>query len=231
MRIAGLLKSSLIDYPEKVAAVIFTQGCNFRCRYCHNSNLVLPQCFGDLIPEEEIFDFFKKRRGVLQGVVVTGGEPTTQKYLVGFLKRIKELDYPVKLDTNGSNPQVLSQIIGAGAVDFIAMDIKAPLERYSEIVGVDVDIEAIRESIRIILDSGIDHLFRTTVARSFFSNEDFVKMTSLIEGSPRYVLQEFSPRDTVLDRTLLDQRTFSDEEFDELQKTWERRTEDHAVTA
>ncbi len=220
MRIGGLLKFSLVDYPGKVAAVIFTQGCNFRCRYCYNNKLVLPECFESPIPEETVFDFLKKRKEVLQGVVVTGGEPAIQKDLIPFLKKIKELGYPVKLDTNGSLPHVLDDVISAGAVDFIAMDIKAPLARYAEVSGVAVDIDAIRESVNIILDSGIEHLFRTTIVPSFFSQEDFSAIASLIEDSPRYILQNFFPRETVLDKTLVNEQPYPDAEFDELQKIW-----------
>ncbi len=222
MRIGGFLKFSLVDYPGKVAAVIFTQGCNFRCRYCHNKKLVLPECFEDPIPEKEVFDFLEKRKGVLQGVVITGGEPTLQKDLAGFLEKVKGMGYALKLDTNGSSPHVLKDVITAGLVDFIAMDIKAPLERYSAIAGVEVDTQAIGESIDIISNSGVDHLLRTTVVRSLFCDEDFGKISSLIADSPRYVLQRFSHRETVLDTTLLDKRTYSDEEFDRLQKAWGR---------
>lgn len=202
MRIGGLLKFSLIDFPGRIAAVIFTQGCNFRCPFCHNRELVIPSCFQPALPEEEITSFLLKRRGTLSGVVVTGGEPTLHSDLPEFLARVKALGYAVKLDTNGSRPGMLRQVLERGLADFIAMDIKAPLERYHELAGVEVERGDIEESIRLICASGVDHLFRTTVVRPLLSDDDLLRIRAALPQPPRHILQDFVPRDTVLDPAL-----------------------------
>jgi len=203
MKIGGLLKFSLIDYPKKVAAVIFTQGCNFRCPYCHNPELVLPERFQSVLSEEDVLAFLEKRQGQLQGVVVTGGEPTMQKDLLGFLQKIKQLDYDVKLDTNGSHPKVLKEAIHRKVVDFVAMDIKAPLEKYKVFtLGYDYSAE-IQESISVIMSSSLPYEFRTTFVKSLISDEDRSKMSALIKGVPRHRFQEFVSRKNILDPALL----------------------------
>lgn len=135
MQIGGLQKFSLLDYPGKISAVVFTQGCNFRCPYCHNPELVDPARYQECLPEEEIFSFLETRRGKLEAVTVTGGEPTLQKSLAPFLRRIKDMGFLVKLDTNGSRPDVLEELLRQKLIDYIAMDIKAPLEKYEAVTG------------------------------------------------------------------------------------------------
>lgn len=222
MRIGGLLKFSLIDYPGKIAAVIFTQGCNFRCPYCHNPELVIPGRFRDPIPEGEILAFLEKRIGRIEGVVVTGGEPTVQKDLVPFIHKIKRMGYPVKLDTNGSNPDVLKEILRLNLVDYIAMDLKAPLEKYRCLTSVKNCSQRIRESIHVILGSQLAHEFRTTLARPVIPKKDLPKMVSLIRGARKYRLQRFIPRDTILNKELLKTapEDFSEEEVARLQRMW-----------
>ena len=161
MRIGGLQKFSFIDFPNKTSAIIFTQGCNFRCEYCHNPELVYYNMFQVPIPEEQIFAFLESRRNQLDAVVITGGEPTLQPDLIEFIKKVKAMGFLVKLDTNGSNPQVLEQIINQKLVDFIAMDIKATFDKYNLVCCVPVDIDDIKLSIELIKNSGIDFLFRT----------------------------------------------------------------------
>ena len=222
MKIGGFLKFSLIDYPGKMAAVIFTQGCNFRCPYCHNSELVKPECFCDPIPEDEVLDFLKKRVGRIEGLVVTGGEPTLQKDLIGFLKKVKQIGYPVKLDTNGSNPDVLKEILRLNLVDYIAMDVKAPLEKYSQLTDLENCAERVKESIHIILGSPLAHEFRTTLAAPVVLAEDLPKIVSLIEGAKKYRLQRFILRDNILDKGLFEKspENFSEEEVANLQSIW-----------
>jgi pyruvate formate lyase activating enzyme len=170
MRIGGLLKFSLIDYPGKVAAVVFTAGCNYRCPFCHNPELVLPELFNTPISTDDILAFLEKRIGQLQGVVVTGGEPTIHDDLPDFLFRIKSLGYCVKLDTNGSRPDVLSVVIDRKLVDFIAMDIKSSPESYCKATGVAVDISIVKASIDLIRESGLRRSFlRTTFWTSWHS--------------------------------------------------------------
>ena len=191
MRIGGFQKCTVIDYPGKVAAIVFTQGCNFRCGYCHNPALVLPQLYNQPYDERLILEFLRKRQGRLQGVVVTGGEPTIHNDLNIFLTKLKDLRYAVKLDTNGSRPDVLKNIIDQKLVDYIAMDIKAPLAKYEQIAGVPIHPTLIKKSITIIKASGIDHHFRTTLLKDVCAEEDIRNMFALTNGS-RHVLQPFN---------------------------------------
>ena len=221
MSIGGFQKFSLIDYPGKICAIVFTQGCNFRCPYCHNPELVKPSLFGKTIPEEEIFSFLEKRKGKLDAVEITGGEPTLQKDLVDFIQRIKEIGYLVKLDTNGSNPEILEIIINHELVDYIAMDIKAPLEKYKEVTHSAISPEKIKRSIRVIMNSDIKYEFRTTVVKSQLSKEDIINIGKLIEGAELYILQKFIPSKT-LDPNFLNEKTYSDGELGSLKKKLEK---------
>jgi len=213
--IKGLEKSSLIDYPGKVSAVVFLAGCNFRCPFCHNRELVLSPQGMKSIPENEILDFLGERKKWLDGVVVTGGEPTIYKDLPEFLKKLKGLGYPVKLDTNGSNPKMLKEVMEKGLVDYIAMDIKAPLGKYEKSAGVKADTEKIRESVSLIINSGIGHEFRSTILPSLHSREDVQEMARMVKGASRFYLQQFRPKNTI-DPKLEKERPFSEKEMGEL---------------
>ena len=202
MRIGGLQKLSLIDYPGKLAAVIFTQGCNFRCPYCYNAQLVLPEKFREPLAQADVFEFLQGRKEYLQGVVVTGGEPTQQADLISFLDKIRQMGYLVKLDTNGSHPQILKKIIALKLINFIAMDVKAPLDKYMKLAGVSVPLDNIRESIQIILNSDIAYQFRTTVVKSLLALQDIKKIVFLLNGTGNYVLQQFRPSEKILDKNL-----------------------------
>lgn len=205
MIIGGLQKTSLLDFPEKIAAIVFTVGCNFRCGYCHNPELITGEA-----KIEEVFEFLKTRQGKLDGVVITGGEPCLQKDLPEFIKQVKELGFAVKLDTNGSFPEMLEKVLSD--LDYVAMDIKAPLEKYSQIVNVDVDTSKILKSIEVLKNGGVDYEFRTTVVKSQLSFEDFEKIGQLIQGAPRYYLQRFEAS-KILDKSLENEKTYSTEEF------------------
>lgn len=208
MIIGGLQKTSLLDFPEKIAAIVFTMGCNFRCGYCHNPELITGG-----VKIEEVFEFLKTRQGKLDGVVITGGEPCLQKDLPEFIKQVKELGFAVKLDTNGSFPEMLEKVLPD--LDYVAMDIKAPLEKYSQIVNVDVDTSKILKSIEILKNGGVDYEFRTTVVKSQLSFEDFEKIGQLIQGAPRYYLQKFVAS-KILDKGLENEKTYSTEEFERI---------------
>lgn len=208
MIIGGLQKTSLLDFPEKIAAIVFTMGCNFRCGYCHNPELINGEA-----KIEEVFEFLKTRQGKLDGVVITGGEPCLQKDLPEFIKQVKELGFAVKLDTNGSFPEMLEKVLPD--LDYVAMDIKAPLEKYSQIVNVDVDTSKILKSIEVLKNSGVDYEFRTTVVKSQLSFEDFEKIGQLIQGAPRYYLQRFEAS-KILDKSLENEKTYSTEEFERI---------------
>lgn len=208
MIIGGLQKTSLLDFPEKIAAIVFTMGCNFRCGYCHNPELINGEA-----KIEEVFEFLKTRQGKLDGVVITGGEPCLQKDLPEFIKQVKELGFAVKLDTNGSFPEMLEKVLPD--LDYVAMDIKAPLEKYSQIVNVDVDTSKILKSIEVLKNGGVDYEFRTTVVKSQLSFEDFEKIGQLIQGAPRYYLQRFEAS-KILDKGLENEKTYSTEEFERI---------------
>lgn len=218
MQIAGLQKSSLLDYPSKIASVVFTLGCNFRCPYCHNPNLISAVSSEYLFDEAALFDFLKSRAGKLDAVVVSGGEPTLQKGLEVFFSKIKELGFLAKLDTNGTNPAYLEKLIEKGLLDYVAMDIKAPLEKYSKITGRNVDTDKIRQSINILQSAskqGLGYEFRTTVVRSQLDFDDFKKIGLLIKGSEKYYLQKFVPALT-LDKSFKDETTYSNQEFEQI---------------
>ena len=189
MKIGGFQRFSLIDYPAKISAIIFTQGCNFRCPYCHNPELIDPKLFTSALDEDLIFSFLRKRVGKLDGVVITGGEPLLQHDLIEFIKKVKEMGYLIKLDTNGSYPEKLERLLDL--IDYIAMDIKAPLEKYHDVVRADVCTEKIMESITMILNGNIDYEFRTTVVKAFLTEDDLICIAKLIRGAKRYVLQKF----------------------------------------
>lgn len=212
MRIGGLQKVTLIDYPGMIGATVFTQGCNFRCPYCHNPELVDPGQYGPLIPEEEVLSFLDKRRGKLDAVTVTGGEPTIQKDLDRFLEALKGMGYLVKVDTNGSNPDVLEVLINRSLVDYLAMDIKGPLKKYRLIASVKVDTSRIKRSIELITSSGIEHEFRTTVVPSQLDPRDLMSAAKLITKARLYVLQPFVPTKT-LDDSFLSAASYSPHEL------------------
>jgi pyruvate formate lyase activating enzyme len=189
MKIAALVKTSLVDYPGFIASVVFTQGCNLRCGYCHNPNLLSAD--GPLpVPETAVLDHLNRRKGILDGLVVSGGEPTLQLGLEAFLHRIKEMGFRIKLDTNGTAPHVLEQLTAGKLLDYVAMDVKAPPERYPEICGHPVDLAAIRESIRLLQYGAIPYEFRTTLAPGL-EMADLRKIRDWIGGKSHFVLQKY----------------------------------------
>lgn len=198
MQIHGFNKTTLLDYPGLVAATIFTGACNFRCPYCHNAELVLNPSSQPVIPEEEILAHLKKRHGITQGVCITGGEPTLQKDLKDFIKKLKGLDVKVKLDSNGYKPEVLKDLVQEGLLDYIAMDVKAPLDEYDIIAGVKLDSSKLKESIDFLIEGHVPYEFRTTVVKDFHTKESFEKMAELIKGADRYFLQGYVDSDKVI---------------------------------
>ena len=198
MQIHGFNTTTLLDYPGLVAATIFTGACNFRCPYCHNVELVLNPSSQPVIPEEEILAHLKKRRGITQGVCITGGEPTLQKDLKDFIKKLKELELKVKLDSNGYKPEVLKDLVKEGLLDYVAMDVKAPLDEYDIIAGVKLDSSKLKESIDFLIEGHVPYEFRTTVVKDFHTRESFEKMAELIKGADRYFLQGYVDSDKVI---------------------------------
>lgn len=187
MKISGLQKNSFVDYPGRMCAVVFTPGCNMDCFYCHNRSLI-EGGYENLIAASEVLSFLESRKEFLDGVVVSGGEPTLQKGLLAFINAVKRLGYSVKLDTNGTNPEVVESLIDKGLIDYIAMDIKAPFEKYNEICRTEVDIDNIKRSINLLINSGIDYEFRTTLAPGLYT-KDIMEIAEKISGARLYVLQ------------------------------------------
>jgi len=221
IKIGGLQKVSLIDYPAKISAVVFTQGCNFRCSYCHNPELVDTKLFQPCLPEKTILDFLSTRSGKLEAVTITGGEPTLQDDLMDFIREIRALGFFVKLDTNGSNPEMLIDLIREKLLDFIAVDIKAPFEKYSSVVHASVNIDSIQKSIHRVIKSKIPHEFRTTVVSSQLAPEDLFTIAGEIKGAKRYVLQKYQPAKSLSGKFFRD-KTYSDEELLSIAKKMEK---------
>ena len=190
MQIQGLQKLTLLDFPGHVACTVFFGGCNFRCPFCHNATLVKTGK-GEEIALEDFFSFLKKRTGILDGVAVTGGEPLLQKELPAFLARIKEMGYAVKLDTNGTDPGALKALVERSLVDYVAMDIKAPLARYDTLAGVAVDGDKIAQSVSFLLQGTVDYEFRTTLVKPYHTLSDMKEIGKWIAGAKRYFLQGF----------------------------------------
>ncbi len=191
--IKGFIGVSLIDYPNLVASVLFVGGCNYRCPYCHNADLVLRPSLWPTIPIEQLLTDLKRRRGFVDGVVLTGGEPTLYPALARLLRTIRVMGFAIKLDTNGSQPDVLRDWLGQGLLDYVAMDVKTPLERYPEIAGRGVDVEAVSASIDVLKHCGLPYEFRTTVVPTLLEVEDIAAMACWIAGPAPYFLQQFQP--------------------------------------
>lgn len=198
MQIHGFNKTTLLDYPGLVAATIFTGACNFRCPFCHNAELVLNPASQPVIPEEEILSHLRKRAGITQGVCITGGEPTLQKDLKEFVRKLKEIGLKVKLDTNGYRPEVLKELVNEGLLDYVAMDIKAPLDEYEVMAGVKIDSSKIKESVDFLINGKLSFEFRTTVIKDFHTRESFEKISDLIKGADKYFLQGYVDSDKVI---------------------------------
>lgn len=227
MLIGGLQKLTLIDYPGKIACTVFTVGCNFRCHFCHNPELINPAEFklSEIIEEKTFFDFLGARRGLLDGVCITGGEPTLYPELLDFIKKIKMLGFFVKLDTNGTNPEMIKAFLAENLIDYIAMDIKQVpsskfqvLSLYEKVVGVSVNLEDIGKSIKIIMESGLDYEFRTTVVPGLHNKENIIKIAEFIKGAKKYYLQQFRAGEKILAPEFREIKSYPPEFFKELHK-------------
>lgn len=215
MIIGGLQKCSLLDFPGKIAAIVFTQGCNFRCPFCHNTTLVLPAKFESSISEESFFDFLVSRKKQLDGVVISGGEPTLHKDLDQFIDKIINLGFAIKLDTNGTNFVVLNRLISQKKLNYIAMDLKHSMNLYHFACGTKINQETISNSIQAIINSGIDYEFRTTVVPGIHTVENMKDIRKMLNGAKRYILQKFIP-DNALDENLRTHKSPSDDVMKEL---------------
>ncbi len=232
MKIEGLQKLTLIDYPEKIACTVFLFGCNFRCGFCHNPELVLPEKSEDFIPEKKVLDFLDKRKKYLDGVCITGGEPLLNKDLVGFLEKVKDKNYLVKVDTNGSNPWLLKKLIDDKLVDYTAMDIKSDKENYDILTGVEVNLNNIEEAAKIISNSKLDYEFRTTVIKSYHNKEvmenigKWLKKLNNGEKIKRFSIQNFHPRKgKMIDDKFEKVRPLEHADLEKLKKIMEKYSE------
>ncbi len=232
MNIGGYQKLTLIDFPGTLAATVFTVGCNFRCPFCHNPELVLGA--GQIASgtenktEQEFFEFLKKRKGKLEGVCITGGEPTLQPDLIDFIKKVRALGFRIKLDTNGARPDILKKLLDLKLLDFVAMDIKNQLARYSETVGVKVDTERIKLSVELIRNSRLSYEFRTTVVPGIHTEKDFLEIAKWLSGSRAYYLQEYR-EDVILDKNLKKKTKGKKIDLEKIKKSIEKNFEEMGI--
>ncbi len=203
----------MIEYPGKIGAIAFTQGCNFRCPYCYNPELVDPDLYGECLPEEGVLSFLERRKGKLDALTITGGEPTMHHDLIDFIKCVRKIGYLIKLDTNGSCPEVLEQLISGRLVDYVAMDIKGPLRKYKTVTRSKIDEDKIRQSIEVIMKSGMPYEFRTTVPKKLLHEDDLLEMGKLLRNASCYILQQFIPTRT-LDKQFLKYEAYSQDEME-----------------
>ncbi len=240
MLIGGLQKFSLLDYPGHLSAIIFTQGCNFRCQYCYNPMLVWPVTVGKFknsssskrdggqkdhpanISEDDLFAFLKKRVGKLDAAVITGGEPTLHDDLPEFIAKIKKLKFKVKLDTNGTNPDAIKKLIDNNLLDYIAMDIKAPAGKYDLITGVQPDLDKIKKSVKIIKESKLPHEFRTTIVPELIDFEDIAKIGGMIRGAEKWFLQQFKSDVDLVNASFKGAAAYSEEEMRRMKEIGEK---------
>lgn len=219
MKIGGLQKLTLIDYPQKIACTVFLSGCDLRCPWCYSPELVLPERIKKhpKIEKETFFSFLDKRRGKLDGVVVCGGEPTIHLEIFEFIEEIKKRGFLVKIDTNGLNPSVLKKLIAKNLIDYVAMDVKLPLSRYNELSQKKIDSGRIKESVNLIMKSGIDYEFRTTIVPGIHGKEDIEKIGKIIKGARKYYLQNFLPQKT-LEESFLGKKPLTEKTLKELKR-------------
>ena len=207
MKIGGFQKTSLLDYPGEISAIIWTVGCNFNCPFCYNIDLVKGNV--ELFPVEEIFGFLKKRKGLIEGLVISGGEPFLQKDLKEFCKKVKKIGYKIKIDTNGTFPEKLQELIDKKLVDYVAMDIKAPFKKYDKLAGKKTNMKKIKKSIEIIQDSDLDYEFKTTFVPDLLIKEDIVEIAKWLKGSRLYYLQQFKNDIPVISSKLSKKQSYS----------------------
>lgn len=227
MIIGGLEKLSLIDFPGHLAAIVFTKSCNFRCHFCYNPMLVFAEGENELknidegpslIPEEDLFLFLKDRIGKLDGLVISGGEPTLQPDLKDFIIKVREIGYKIKLDTNGTNPEKTADLIEDGLLDYVAMDLKAPLNKYEKVIGLKTDIKKIKKSIDLLIKGNIPYEFRTTLVPALLDEKDVLEMSQDIAGAKLWYLQKFKSDVDLVNSDFKGKNSFTDKEMENFAK-------------
>lgn len=211
MKIGGFQKTSLLDYPDRICAIVWTVGCNFRCPFCYNKNLVDGNV--ELFNEDEVLSFLKKRKGLLEALSISGGEPLLQEDIVDFIKKVKKLDYLVKIDTNGMFPERLKELIDKNCVDYVSMDVKAPKEKYNTLTGVKTNLKKIEKSIELIKKSAPDYEFKTTFVPDLLKKDDILKIAKWLEGSKRFYLQQFKSNTPLISSKLDNVAPYSKEDI------------------
>ena len=214
MKIGGLQKTSLLDYPDTLSMIIWTAGCNFRCPFCYNKQLVLGKT--EIISEETILSFLEKRRDVLEGLSISGGEPLLQEDIVDFTEKVKKLNYLIKIDTNGAFPEKLEELIDKKLVDYVSMDVKAPKEKYNQLAGVKTDLSKIEQSIDLIKNEAPDYEFKTTVVPGMLNKKNIVEIAKWLEGSKQYYIQQFKSDSPLVSSKLNDVVPYSKEKLSEM---------------
>lgn len=207
INIKGVQKTSMIDYPGNIVATVFLSRCNFRCPFCHNPELVFDEVKDD-VDVEEFLLYLESKKGWLDGICITGGEPTLHPGLKGFMRKVKQLGMKIKLDTNGTAPEIMKELIEEGLVDYIAMDIKASLENYEKVVNAAVDKDKIMQSIKLLKLGKVDYEFRTTAVPELFDNEEAHSIGKMVKGAKKYSLQQFRNSDKVLDKLYQDKEPY-----------------------
>ncbi len=217
LKLGGLQETSLLDYPGKICAIVWTVGCNFRCPFCYNPNMVYGKT--EHIPIDHVLSFLNKRKGKLDGLSITGGEPLLHEDLDLFIRKVKDLGFLVKLDTNGTFPHRLKPLLDEKLVDYVSMDVKAPLEKYDQLAGTKVNIDKIKESIHLIMNKAGDYEFKTTVIPGLLEKEDIITIASMIKGAKRYYLQQFKTDVPVINNKLLAvTKPYKKHDFEEMKK-------------
>ncbi len=228
MKIAGLQKISMVDYPGYICATVFTQGCNFRCGFCHNRELMTTDTdFG--FSQQEFFKYLNSRKNIIEGICITGGEPTFWPELVGFARQIKNTGMKLKLDTNGSNPEMIKDLLGKGLLDYIAMDVKTSFEKYHFFKVPEKIEEFLAQSIQIIISSKIPYEFRTTCVPGIVTEEDIYSIAEAIKGAKKHCLQQFRSHENVLDEKFLRLKPYSKNKLDEFKSILEAFVEDVTI--
>lgn len=220
MKIGGFQKTTLLDFPGHIACTVFTDGCNFRCPFCHNSPLLERLPDDELEDDGEVFKLLEKRKGILDGVAITGGEPLMQGDIFDFIEKVKSMGYAVKLDTNGTYPEKLQELLSKKLLDYVAMDIKAPLEKYALVAGTDKFNDRVKRSIEILLSCEIPYEFRTTAVKELHAKEDFEEIGKLIQGAKSYYIQCFKDSGNILEDGLSAPTKKELEEFVEIAKKY-----------
>ena len=211
MKIGGLQKTSLLDYPDTISAIVWTVGCDFRCPFCYNKDIVLGNV--EPISEDEVLSFLKKRFGMLEGLVISGGEPLMQKDIVEFCEKVKKIGYLIKIDTNGMHPEKLKELIDKNLVDYIAMDVKAPKKKYDKLTNIRTNIKKIEKSIEIIKNSTVDYEFRTTIIPELLTNQDIMDIAKWLKRAKRFYIQQFKVDTPLISPKLSKAKPYAKEEL------------------